>query len=177
MPRCISDYLKQEHEELSRLLNKLTDQLRALPLTRDTAETIERLRQLSAQISRRLQTHLEEEEKILYPALEEHVQGVTTTLDRMRLEHDTGEAAAEAFWQSIERLTESGRNRGDVAESGRRYVQWVRGHLLSENGRLFPLVERRLDPETQRQIRRAMEELSQETEARVAEGSTEPAQA
>ncbi len=177
MPRCITDYLKQEHEELSRLLNELTDELRALPLARNTAEAFERLRNLGAEISRKLRAHLEEEEKILYPALEAHVEGVSTTLDRMRLEHDTGEATEKAFWQSIECLLESGRNRKDVAQSGRFYIQWVRGHLLNENGRLFPLVERRLDPQTQRQVRRAMEELSQETEARLVEGSTGPAQA
>lgn len=177
MPRCISDYLKQEHEELSQLLNKLTDQLHALPLARDTAETLERLQRLSAQISRRLQTHLEEEEKVLYPALEAHVQGVSTTLDRMRLDNDAGEAAAEAFWKSIERLLQSGRNRKDVAQTGRLYIQWVRGHLLNENGRLLPLVERRLDPQTQRRVRQAMEELSQESEGRLVEGSGDPGQA
>jgi hemerythrin-like domain-containing protein len=54
---------------------------------------------------------------------------------------------------------------------GRNYVQWVRAHLLKENGRLFPLVDRGLDPETQQEVRRAMEELSQETSTHVAEGS------
>jgi hemerythrin-like domain-containing protein len=47
----------------------------------------------------------------------------------------------------------------------------VRAHLLKENGRLFPLVDRGLDPETQQEVRRAMEELSQETSSHVAEGS------
>ena len=54
---------------------------------------------------------------------------------------------------------------------GRNYVQWLRAHLLKENGRLFPLVERGLDPETQRKVRRAMEELSHEISSPVAEGS------
>jgi hemerythrin-like domain-containing protein len=169
--------LRQEHEELSQLLNKLTEQLRALPLARNTTETVERLRKLGTQISHRLQTHLEEEEKILYPALDAHVPGVSTTLERMRLDHDAGEAAAQVFWESIERLTENGRNREAVAEAGRRYIQWVRGHLLSENGRLFPLLERRLNPKTQREIRRAMEELARGTEARMAGGFPGPAQA
>ena len=177
MPKSITDYLKQEHEELSQLLNELTDELLALPLARNTAEAFERLRNLGAEISRKLHAHLDEEEKILYPALEAHVEGVSTTLARMRLEHDTGEATEKIFWQTIERLLQSGRNRKDVAQSGRLYIQWVRGHLLNENGRLFPLVERRLDPQTQRRVRRAIEELSQETEARLVEGSTEPAQA
>jgi hemerythrin-like domain-containing protein len=56
--------------------------------------------------------------------------------------------------------------------SGRHYIQWLRGHLLEENGRLFPIVERGLDAQTQQQVRRAMEELSHETTARVAEGLT-----
>jgi len=54
---------------------------------------------------------------------------------------------------------------------GRSYVQWVRAHLLKENGRLFPLVERGLDSETQQQVRHAMEELSQETSSHLAEGT------
>lgn len=173
MPRCITDYLKQEHEALLQLLNELNNELRALPLARDTAEAFERLRKLAGQISQRLHAHLEEEEKILYPALEAHVQGVSTTLDRMRLDNDTGEATEKAFWQSVEHLIESGQNREGVAHSGRRYIQWVRGHLLNENGRLLPLVERRLDPQTQREVRRAMEELCQETDAHFAAGLTD----
>jgi len=47
----------------------------------------------------------------------------------------------------------------------------VRAHLLQENGRLFPLVERGLDPETQQKVRRAMEELSHETSSPLAEGT------
>jgi hemerythrin-like domain-containing protein len=58
-----------------------------------------------------------------------------------------------------------------VIKRGRNYVQWVRGHLLKENGRLFPLVERGLDPETQQKVRRAMEELSQEISSPVVEGT------
>jgi len=173
MPKCITDYLKQEHAELLQLLNELNNELRALPLARNTADTFERLRNLAGQISQRLHAHLEEEEKILYPALEAHVQGVSTTLDRMRLDNDTGEAAEEAFWESVEHLVEGGRNREGVAHSGRRYIQWVRGHLLNEKGRLLPLIERRLDPQTQRKVRRAMEELCQETEGHFAAGLTD----
>jgi hemerythrin-like domain-containing protein len=55
-----------------------------------------------------------------------------------------------------------------VVQSGRSYIRWVRQHLLDENGRLFPMVERGLDPDTQREVRRAMEELSRETTARLA---------
>jgi hypothetical protein len=40
---------------------------------------------------------------------------------------------------------------------------------MVENGRLFPMVERGLDSETQQAVRTAMEELSQESSARVAE--------
>jgi hypothetical protein len=42
---------------------------------------------------------------------------------------------------------------------------------LKENGRLFPLVERGLDPETQQKVRRAMEELSQEISSPLSEGT------
>ena len=175
MPRCITEYLTKEHRELSRLLNELTDELRKLPLARNPPEMFEQLQGLCREISQTLHTHLEEEERILYPTLEANVQGISATLDRMRKDHDTGEAAEKAFLVCIERLAKSGRNRNEVMRSGLRYIQWVRGHLLSENGRLFPLVERRLDPQTQREIRRAMEELSHKTTARIAESfSSEP---
>jgi hemerythrin-like domain-containing protein len=169
MPRCITDYLKQKHHGLSQLLNELTDELRALPLTRDVGEAFERIEGLCQEISKRIHIHLEEEERVLYPALESYVQGISATLDRMRRDHDTGEAAEKAFRDAVAALAKAGANRQDVMRSGRAYIQWVRGHLLSENGRLFPLVERGLDPKTQREIRRAMEELSQETSAHISE--------
>jgi len=177
MRRCITDYLVQEHQELSHLLNELQEQLRVLPLARDTVDMLDRLRTLASEISNTLHSHLEGEEQILYPALEGHVQGVSGTLERMRHEHDDGEAAEEAFMQCLEQLGDSGRNRKEVMRSGDSYIQWMRSHLMEENGRLFPLVERGLDPETQKKIRQAMEELSQETAARVVEGLSRQSEA
>lgn len=146
-----------------------------LPLARDMGDTSERLQGLTREISEVLHTHLQEEERVLYPALEGHIQGIAATLDRMRHAHDDGEAVEKAFLQCVEQLAKSGRDRQEVMQSGRRYIQWLRAHLLEENGRLFPLVQRGLDPQTQKEVRRAMEELSQETTARVAEGfSSEP---
>lgn len=170
MTRCVTDYLVHEHQELSHLLNELQDQLRVLPMARDVVESLERLRALAAEISNTLHTHLKEEEQILYPALEGRLQGISNTLERMRLAHQAGEAAEKAFVQCIERLAKSGRNRKEVMLSGSSYIFWVRSHLLEENGRLFPLVDRGLDSETQKKIRQAMEEMSQETAARVVEG-------
>jgi hemerythrin-like domain-containing protein len=175
MRRCITDYLVQEHQELARLLNELQEQVRVLPMARDLKETAERLRAITRQVAVALRRHLEEEEQILYPALEGHVQGITTTLERMRHAHDAGEAAEKTFIQCVERLAKNGGSREEIMQSGRRYIQWLRAHLLEENGRLFPLVERGLDPETQQQVRRAMEELSRETTARVAEVLGSPA--
>ena len=62
-------------------------------------------------------------------------------------------------------------------QSGRKYIIWLRHHLMEENGRLFPMVERGLDLATQQAVRRAMEELSQDSPARVAEGATYAARA
>lgn len=177
MTRYITDYLVREHQELAHLLNELQEELRVLPLARDVGETLDRLQKLACEITKTLHAHLEEEEQILYPALEDHVQGVTGTLERMRHEHDTGEAAEKTFLQCVERLVKSGRSREEVMKSGRSYIQWLRGHLLDENGRLFPMVERGLAPEVQKVIRRAMEELSQETTAHIAQGSTQAAEA
>jgi len=53
----------------------------------------------------------------------------------------------------------------------------LRGHLLEENGRLIPMVERGLDAATQQEICQSLEELGRETSARVAEGSHNPAEA
>jgi len=166
-----------EHQELSQLLNELQEQLRVLPLARDVVDTLERLRALAQEISNTLHVHLEEEEQILYPALEDHVQGIAGTLDRMRRQHETGEAAEKEFVLCVDRLAKNSRSRQEVMQSGRTYIQWLRSHLLEENGRLFPLVERELDPETQRHIRQAMEELSRETPARIAELPGRPGEA
>lgn len=177
MTRCVTDYLVKEHQELSHLLNDLQDELRTLPMAHDMVEPLERLRKLTREISNTLHTHLTEEEQILYPALEGCLQGVASTLERMRIEHDAGEAVEKAFFQCVERLAHNGRNRREVMQSGKSYIVWVRSHLLEENGRLFPIVERGLDSETQKKIRQAMEDLSRESTARVAEGQARSAHA
>jgi hemerythrin-like domain-containing protein len=177
MTRCVTDYLVQEHQELSHLLSQLQEQLRVLPLAREHRGTAERLQGLTRKISKTLHAHFVEEEQILYPALEGHVQGITATLQRMRMEHDTGQTTERAFFQSIDRLTKSGRNRQEVIDAGLSYVQWLRKHLLEETGRLFPMVDRGLDIETQMGVRRAMEELTRETTARVPDSTTSPGQA
>jgi hemerythrin-like domain-containing protein len=171
MTRFVTEYLGQGHQELSQLLNELQEELQVLHLARNLESTAERLRGLSTKIGQVLHTHLKQEEQILYPALEGHMLGIAATLERMRLENDAGEVAEKAFVQCIEQLAKSGKNRQEVMKRGCNYVQWVRGHLLKENGRLFPLVERGLDPETQQKVRRAMEELSQEISSPVAEGT------
>jgi hemerythrin-like domain-containing protein len=169
MPKSVSEYLLLEHQELSQLLNRLSQELKSLPATPNAPQAFERVERSSRKISQTLHIHLEEEEQVLYPALEEHVEGIKTTLERMRHELDAGEAVERAFFDCLKRLGKAGASRDEVIRSGRSYIQWVRGHLLNEHGRLFPLVERRLDPDTQRLVRRAMEELSHETSARVAE--------
>ncbi len=177
MKRCITEYLVQEHQELSSLLNKLQEQLRVLPLARDHRSTAERLNGITQAVAKALRVHVAEEEQVLYPALEGRVEGLAATLDRMRSEHDAGEETEKAFQQSVERLLKNGRNRQEVMQSGRQYVQWLRRHLLDENGRLFPIVEHSLDPETQQKVRRAMEELSKESSGRISEGSARTGQA
>ena len=168
MTQFVTEYLGQAHQELSQLLNELQEELHVLRLARDLESTSERLRGLSRKVTLVLHTHMEQQEQILYPALERHMQGLAATLERMRRENDAGEIAEKAFIQCIEQWAENGKNRQEVTKRGRNYVQWVRAHLLRENGRLFPLVERGLDPETQQKVCHAMEELSQETSSPVA---------
>jgi len=171
MTQLVTEYLGQGHQELSQLLNELQEELKVLRMARDLESTAERLRGLSKKITLTLHTHIQQQEQILYPALEGHMQGLAATLERMRRENDAGEVAEKAFFQCVEQWARSGKNRQEVMKRGRNYVQWVRAHLLKENGRLFPLVERGLDPETQEKVRRAMEELSQETSSPVEEGT------
>jgi hemerythrin-like domain-containing protein len=95
----------------------------------------------------------------------------------MRHEHDAGEQTEKTFHQSLDRMLQGGGNPNEVMQSGRKYIFWLRNHLLDENGRLFPMVERGLDPATQEAARRAMEELRQESSARVVEGQAYTARA
>ena len=177
MTRLVTDYLVQEHQELSFLLNELQEQLRVLPLAKDPSKIKERLIGLRGKISNALRTHVVEEEQILYPALQEHVRGISFTLDRMRQEHDTGERAEQTFHQSLDSVLQGACDLQTVMQSGRQYIIWVRHHLLDENGRLFPMVERGLDPITQQAVRQAMEDLSRESSAHIAEGQSFTAQA
>jgi len=160
MTRFITEYLGQGQQELSQLLNELQEELQVLHLARDLESAAERLRGLLKKIRRVLHAHIEQQEQILYPALEGHMQGIAATLERMRRDNDAGEMAEKAFFQCAEEWAQSGKERQEVIRRGRHYIQWARSHLLRENGRLFPLVERSLNPETQEKVRRAMEELS-----------------
>jgi len=177
MTRCVTDYLVQEHQELSLLLNELQEQLGVLRLARDRRKSTDRLTGLRRKISEALHAHVVEEEQILYPALQEHVQGIAFTLDRMRHEHDAGEQTEKTFHQNLDRLLKGGGNPHEVMQSGRKYIIWLRNHLLDENGRLFPMVERGLDLATQQAVRRALEDLSRGSSTRLAEGQTQAAQA
>ncbi len=177
MTRCVTDYLVHEHQELSQLLNELQEQLGVLRLTPDRRKTADRLNGIRQEIAQALHNHVAEEEQILYPALQNHVQGIDYTLDRMRNEHDAGEQTEKTFHQNLDRLVQGGGNPKEVMQTGRIYVMWLRNHLMDENGRLFPLVERGLDPATQQTVRHAMEELRQESSARVSEGQSYTARA
>ena len=177
MTRCVTDYLVHEHQELFLLLNKLQEQLGILRLARDRRRTAEKLTGLQREIAKALHTHVVEEEQILYPALQNHVPGIDFTLDRMRQEHHAGEQTEKAFHQSLARMLQGGGNPREVMQTGRQYIIWLRHHLLDENGRLFPMVERGLDPAIQQAVRRAMEEMSQQSSARVAQGQTYTARA
>jgi hemerythrin-like domain-containing protein len=172
MTRHVTDYLVQEYQELSLLLNELHEQLGVLRLARDRRKTAERLTGLGRKISESLQAHVAQEEQVLYPALQNSVEGIAFTLDRMRQEHDAGEQTGDSFRRSLERLLQGSGNPHEVMQHGHKYIAWVRNHLLQENGRLFPMVERGLDPQTQQAVRRAMEELRQEPSARIVEGQT-----
>jgi hemerythrin-like domain-containing protein len=170
MTRFITDYLVQEHQELSLLLNDLQQELGVLRLARDRRKTAEHLTGLQRKIAEALRSHVVEEEQVLYPALQKHVEGIAFTLDRMRQEHDSGEQAEKTFHQNLDRLLQGTGNPREVMQTGRKYIIWLRHHLMEENGRLFQMVERSLDATTQQAVRRAMEELSQETPERTAEG-------
>jgi len=169
MTRCVTDYLVHEHQELSQLMNELQEQLCALPLAREAGSTAERLIGLTRAIAQNLHAHFMEEEQVLYPALEGHLHGIAATLKRMREEHHAGEKTENIYHQSLARLLKGERNRREVMQSGHQYIQWLRGHLLNEYGRLFPMVERGLDPETQEEVRRAMEALNSTSTARIPE--------
>ena len=171
MTRFVTEYLGQRHQELSQLLNELQGELQVLNLARDLESTAARLGVLSKKITLVLHNQILQQEQILFPALEGHMQGIAATLERMRRENEAGEVAEKAFFQCVEQWVKSGKNRQEVMKRGRNFVQWVRAHLMQENGRLFPLVERGLDPETQQKVRRAMEELSQEISSPFAEGT------
>lgn len=81
MTRSITDYLVQQHQELSFLVNELHEQLGVLRLARDRRKTTERLAGLRREISTALHNHVLEEEQILYPAIQNHMHGIDFTLE------------------------------------------------------------------------------------------------
>src|SRR5438477_2985220 len=114
MSRCITEYLLHEHQELTQLLNKLSQELQTLPLARNATQSVERLEGCCRQISQTLHAHLDEKERVLYPALEEHVEGITTTLERMRHARQAGEAAEKAFIECLQHLGRSSKSRAEA---------------------------------------------------------------
>jgi len=109
MTRFVTEYLGQGHQELSQLLNELQGELQVLHLARDLESTATRLAVLSKKITLVLHNHILQQEQILYPALEGHMQGIAATMERMRRENEAGGAMEKAFFQCIEQWVKSGK--------------------------------------------------------------------
>lgn len=103
--------------------------------------------------------HHGKEEKHLFPLMETrgfaHDEG---PIGRMLYEHAVGRRYLDAIAANVEAAA-----KGDAAAAGRfvdnagAYAYWLREHILKEDNVLFPMADRALAPEDQRQLLQAFE--------------------
>ncbi len=107
--------------------------------------------------------HHAKEERTLFPVLEERGIPRQGPIGVMLSEHEEGRQYVRAMAEAM-----AGYDRGDAAakqslvENARAYTSLLRLHIMKEDGVLFPMSDRVLSEEDQRQLVERFEEIERE---------------
>jgi hemerythrin-like domain-containing protein len=104
--------------------------------------------------------HHAKEEKHLFPALEHAgIPREHGPIGMMLSEHDLGRKYIAGISSALDRCRQGEQAAGDLVSSARAYAQLLRVHINKENQVLFPMADRVLPPDVQKQITGAFAHL------------------
>ena len=151
-----TEALKKEHRVIERVLAVLEE------LTRTPGEVNLATWEKSLDFIRNFadKCHHLKEEKILFPALEEHgIQREGEPIGMMLMEHEEGRGYVRAMADALDGL-DSGweASRVILIESARAYLRLLREHINKEDDVLFQMADGILTPEEQKQLLHEFEE-------------------
>ncbi|MBI4482972.1 MAG: hemerythrin domain-containing protein [Acidobacteria bacterium] len=136
-----TDVLRQEHRQIEKGLDDLSalcdraEKEGKIPL--DEAQLVLAFLRNYADRS-----HHQKEESILFPrAVERGMPKFGGALEVLEAEHEEGRAHIRALVQALE-----SNGPADFVARGRQYVQLLRGHILTEDEEVFPMIEEHLSP-------------------------------
>ncbi len=149
----IAQLIKEHEQALQKLqlLNRTTDEFIEDGFSE---ERFEKILWAARYIKEEVSVHNLSEEKLLFPALERHVEGPTKSL---RADHKELEEAHGEFEDSIRRVRENPYDRTaitDLVSSGKSVVRIFVNHIHKENDILFPIARKVLSKEELRSIAR-----------------------
>lgn len=149
----IAQLIKEHEQALQKLqlLNRTTDEFIEDGFSE---ERFEKILSAARYIKEEVSVHNLSEEKLLFPALERHVEGPTKSL---RADHKELEEAHGEFEDSIRRVRENPYDRTaitDLVSFGKNVVRIFVNHIHKENDILFPIARKVLSKEELRSIAR-----------------------
>ena len=108
--------------------------------------------------------HHAKEEKLLFPALERAgVPNERGPIGVMLSEHELGRKYIGLMSKALEGVRSGSRGApADLASSARAYINLLRAHIMKENEVLFPLAERRLSADDQKELSTAFARYEEE---------------
>ena len=150
-----TDILSDEHRVIERVLDAL-QRLTALPVNQSLAQwrkAMEFLRGFADQC------HHFKEEKVLFPAMEEHgIPGDGGPIGMMLQEHEEGRAHVKAMVAALEQLsTGSGAANEALLTPARAYVTLLREHIQKEDDILFRMADEVIPENEQREMLKQFE--------------------
>jgi hemerythrin-like domain-containing protein len=106
------------------------------------------------------QCHHLKEEKILFPAMEEHgIPNEGGPIGMMLIEHEEGRSYVRSMFAAIARLDANEQAaRESLLASARAYIRLLREHIQKEDQILFRIADDVIPAEEQKQLLRAFEE-------------------
>ena len=145
-----TEILSDEHRVIERVLDAL-QRLRALPVNaalEQWRKALEFLRNFADQC------HHFKEEKILFPALEEHgIPREGGPIGMMLAEHEEGRAHVRSMIDAVEQVAKgNGAATATLLEHARAYVTLLREHIQKEDDILFRMADEVIPEDEQRRI-------------------------
>jgi hemerythrin-like domain-containing protein len=141
------EILHTEHREVLGRLQELEEAVTSIVGKGFSAAAFSRIAGVIRFFSTEFKNHDRSEEKVLFPLIEAHIEGVTATY---RAEHRQLWSAFDRLQKSVQDVEMSkvhGSTIREIVDASRTIIDLLRAHVARENGELFPLAKKVLSKE------------------------------